>query len=339
MAKSGAEPRNPTPKRGSKREQKGPQASLNPKVFRLHFRQYVKHHFRSAYLSVMRQIKAPISTLLTCSVIGIALTFPAILYIALQNIQLAGKQWPQTVRISVFVKKELSLSKTRDIAQQILGNPLTKSVKVLSPAMALAEYSKLLGSEQTIKIQYNPLPPIIIIQLHNLEPRNSALNHFVTSLKKYGQIQSVHLDKTMIDRLYKIVDIGNRSVFIIAVLLALGVILITGNTIRLDIQNRKDEIIVSKLIGASNRYIRLPFLYSGFWYGLFGGLIALGLTLASVNYLTQPVAEFAQISGETFLLQALNLAEIVVLFSASTLLGLLGSGVSVSQHLHAIEPT
>ncbi len=339
MVKSGAEPRNPTPKRGHKREQKGPQASLNQKAFRVHIGQYIKHHFRSAYLSFIRQIKAPVSTLLTCSVIGIAVTFPAILYIALQNIQLAGKQWPQTVQISVFAKKGLSLAKTRQIAQKIMVHPLTKSVRVLSPAMALAEYSKLLGSEKTIKIQYNPLPAIIIIQLHKLEPGTSALNRFVTSLNKYGQIQSVHLDKTMIDRLYKIVDIGNHSVLVIAVLLALGVILITGNTIRLDIQNRKDEIVVSKLIGASNRYIRLPFLYSGFWYGIFGGLIAMVLTLGSVNYLTQPVAEFAQISGETFLLQALNFREITVLFSASAFLGLLGSGVSVNQHLQAIEPS
>ena len=339
MAKYGAEPRNPKPKRPNKRDQKGPQASLNKKVFSLHIRQYIQHHLRSAYASFKRQIKAPVSTLLTCSVIGIALTFPAILYVALQNMQRAGTQWPQTVQMSVFTKKGISVSQTRRIAKKIAQHSLVKSIRVLSPDMALAEYTKLLGSQQAIKLRHNPLPSVIIIELRNLKAAATAVHNFADSLKKYGRIQSIHLDKTMIERLYKLVEIGNRSILVIAALLALGVILITGNTIRLDIQNRKDEIIVSKLIGASNSYIRLPFLYSGFWYGILGGFIATLLTLGSIFYLTQPVAEFAQVSGDTFLLQAPGSREIAVLFGASALLGLFGSGISVSQHLHAIEPT
>ncbi len=340
MAKSGAEPLKPKrPKRSDKREHKSPQASLNKKAFSLHIRQYFKHHVRSAIASLIRQIKTPVSTLLICSVIGIALTFPAILYVALQNIQRAGKQWPQSVQISVFAKKGVSVARARRIAQEIQKRPLVKSIRVLSPKMALAEYSKLLGSQQTLTLKNNPLPSIIIIELRKLTSATTEVHKFEGSLRKYGQIQSVHLDKTMIERLYKLVEIGNHSILVISVLLALGVILITGNTIRLDILNRKDEIIVSKLIGASNSYIRLPFLYSGFWYGILGGLIAMLLTMGSIFYLSQPVAEFAQVSGGKFTLQALTAQEITILFGVSALLGLLGSSASVGQHLNAIEPT
>jgi len=312
---------------------------MNKKVFSLHLLQYFKHHIRSAQASLLRQIKAPVSTLLTCSVIGIALTFPAMLYVVSQNIQRAAKQWPQSVQISVFAKKGVSVAHARRIAGNIKKHSLVKSIRVLSPNMALAEYSKLLGSQQPIKLKNNPLPSIIIIELRNLQSAAMEVHKFTNSLKKYGQIQSIHLDKTMIERLYKLVEIGNRSILVIAVLLALGVVLITGNTIRLDILNRKDEIIVSKLIGASNRYIRLPFLYSGFWYGILGGLIAMLLTVGSIFYLAQPVAEFAQVSGEQFLLHALTAQEVTILFASGALLGLLGSSASVGQHLHAIEPT
>ena len=339
MAKSGAEPRKHRPKRPDKREQAGPQASLNKAPWHTSIRQYIKHHIRSVRSSLMRHLRSPLSTLLTCSVIGIALFFPAILYVALQNLKQAGKQWPQTVQVSVFLKKNVSHANANKIAGKIGKNRLVKSTRVLSPTMVLAEYTKLFNIQQPFILKHNPLPSVIVIDIHNQRSEPLEVRLFADSLKKYGRIESIHLDETRIKRLYKLVEIGNRIILVLAILLALGVILVIGNTIRLDIQNRKDEIIVSKLIGASNSYIRLPFLYSGFWYGVLGGLVALFVTIGIIFYFSQPIAELAQLSGDSFLLQSLSIVEIATLLGGSALLGLLGSWLSVSQHLHAIEPT
>jgi cell division transport system permease protein len=140
-------------------------------------------------------------------------------------------------------------------------------------------------------------------------------------------------------RLQAITVIAQRAVLVLASLLGMAVLLIVGNTIRLEIQNRHAEIEITKLIGATNAFIRRPFLYTGFWYGLFGGIIAWNLVAVSVTLLKGPVANLASLYESAFDLSSLNWLNILSLLLGSALLGLLGSWLAVGKHLSAIEPS
>ena len=149
----------------------------------------------------------------------------------------------------------------------------------------------------------------------------------------------MQLDTQWLKRLNAILEIINRGVIVIAAMFALAVIIVVGNTIRLDIQNRRDEIIITKLIGGTNAFIRRPFLYTGFWYGMAGGVMAWLLTGIALLVMEQPVARLSGLYGSNFTLQGLGLQGALAVLLAGALLGWLGSLVAVSRHLGEIEPT
>ncbi len=130
-----------------------------------------------------------------------------------------------------------------------------------------------------------------------------------------------------------------RGVLILSGLLALAVLLVVGNTIRLAIQNRRDEIIITKLIGATDSFIRRPFLYTGFWYGLLGGLISLILVQLSLVLLADPVREVATLYHSSFQLQGIDSQTLIALLGVGSFLGYFGSWIAVGRHLREIEPS
>jgi cell division transport system permease protein len=142
-----------------------------------------------------------------------------------------------------------------------------------------------------------------------------------------------------VKRLYGLMEIGQRGVWVLSTLLALAVLLVVGNTIRLAIQNRRDEIVITKLIGGTDAFIRRPFLYTGFWYGLLGGAVAFALVQMSLWVLAAPVDNLAGLYNSSFRLGGMNWLTTGVLLGAGLLLGLLGSWLAVGRHLRAIEPT
>jgi cell division transport system permease protein len=152
-------------------------------------------------------------------------------------------------------------------------------------------------------------------------------------------VEMAQLDMQWVKRLYGLMDIGRRGVWVLASLLALAVLLVVGNTIRLAIQNRRDEIIITKLIGGTDTFIRRPFLYTGFWYGVLGGIIAFILVQASLGVLAGPVNNLAGLYSSTFRLDGMDLPTVGALLSSGMVLGLLGSWLAVGRHLRAIEPT
>ena len=144
--------------------------------------------------------------------------------------------------------------------------------------------------------------------------------------------------QTIVQRLHAITETARRGVLVLGALLALAVLLILGNTIRLEIQNRSSEIEIIKLVGATNAFIRRPFLYCGLWYGLFGGLIAWLLVSLSLWSLQGPIVRLAGLYHSDFALSVIHLQTLVVLLGVGALLGLAGSWISVGRHLQAIEP-
>jgi cell division transport system permease protein len=161
----------------------------------------------------------------------------------------------------------------------------------------------------------------------------------LNDLRLLSEVDFAQLDMQWVRRFHAIADIARRAVLVLASLHGLAVLLIVINTIRLEIQNRLAEIEITKLIGATDAFIRRPFLYSGIWYGLFGGLIAWLLVSVSLALLDAPVARLAGLYGSGFRLEGMNILILLMLVSGSTLLGLGGSWIAVGRHLNEIEPT
>ena len=158
------------------------------------------------------------------------------------------------------------------------------------------------------------------------------------SLSALPGVELAQLDVQWVKRLHAILQIIRRSVTALAALLSLAVLLVVGNTIRLDILNRRAEIEVTKLIGATDGFIRRPFLYGGIWYGLLGGILALALSGAALLLLREPVAQLSSLYASAFRLRMFDWRLAALVLGGGATLGWLGSWLAVGRHLKRIEP-
>ncbi|NOY66079.1 MAG: cell division protein [Gammaproteobacteria bacterium] len=277
---------------------------------------------------------------MTIAVIGIALAFPMGMIVLLQDMQTVSGGWNGATQISLFTKLNISDEQAAETGQRLRLMPEIESLHVLSRRNeAMNEFRSLSGFGEALDVlEGNPLPAVLIIkpaEAHN-NPVQVAL--LVEKLRSLPEIDIAQLDLQWVKRLYTMMEIAERGILVIAALLALAVLLTIGNTIRLDIQGRRDEIIIVKLIGATNAFIRRPFLYTGFWYGLLGGLFSWILINISLGLLSGPVEQLAGLYGSNFTLSSMNAINSLILLGSSLILGLSGSWVAVSRHLHEIEP-
>jgi len=299
---------------------------------------WLSHHLYVLVSSLGRIARTPLPSLMTAAVIGIALALPSGLYLLLENVQQISNDWESAAQMSLFIKPEINDdAKINALAKELYQNPDIHGIRVITPAQALEEYRKLSGFGDALKaLEENPLPAVLVIQ-----PASSELEANQRLLKKLEQlpyIDIVQFDMLWLKRLFTIIKIIRRGVLILAGLLSLAVLLVIGNTIRLAIYNRRDEIEIYKLVGATDTFIRRPFLYIGFWYGLFGGLIAWLLVNISFWLLINPVKQLAILYDSQFKLMTLEPLSSFILLFLGALLGLAGAWLAVGQHLKNIQP-
>jgi len=285
---------------------------------------YLMRHAQVFFYSLGQLWRTPFSMLMTAAVIGIALALPTGLHVLLNNAQAISGGWDGVAKLSVFLKTSVSDDQARQLAKRIRQLSQVADVDVISREQALAEFKRQSGfGDALTALDDNPLPAVVVL---------------ADSLKQDRAVEFTQLDRQWLQRLYGIMDIVGRGVVILGAALALAVILVVGNTIRLAIQNRRQEIVVVKLIGGTDAFIRRPFLYTGFWYGLFGGIIALILVEVALWLIDGPVADLAGLYASSFSLHKLDAVTITTLLIFSILLGLVGSWVAVGRHLREIEP-
>ncbi len=305
---------------------------------------YLLRHIQVFFYSLGQLWRTPLSTLMTAAVIGIALSLPTGLQVLLNNAQHLSQGWNGAAQISLFLKSGVNARQARALARQLRQRTNVTNVQYISKAEALAEFKRLSGFGAALTaLDSNPLPAVLVIHpTLSSSPSSTTGIHstraLLARLRRLPQVDIAQLDMRWVKRLYAILDIVHRGVLLLATLLALAVVLIVGNTIRLAIQSRREEIVVIKLIGGTDAFIRRPFLYTGFWYGLFGGMIAYVLIALALLTLDEPVRQLAGLYGSGFQLHALGAGASMTLLSGSILLGLLGSWIAVGRHLRAIEP-
>ncbi len=298
-------------------------------------------HLQTFFYALGQLSRRPFSTLMTSAVIGIALALPAGLNVLLANAQQVTAGWDGATQISLFLKTSVSETQAQALAQQLRAMPQISSVRYISRAQALAEFKKLSGFGDALSmLEDNPLPSVLVVfPRMNESGGAAAVQMLLSQLRARPEVDMAQLDMQWVKRIYAMMEIISRGVWVLASLLALAVLLVVGNTIRLAIQNRRDEIVIIKLIGGTDAFIRRPFLYTGFWYGLFGGVLALLLIQGALLALAGPVANLAGLYNSGFRLSGLGLLHVAVLLGGGALLGLAGSWLAVGRHLREIEPT
>jgi len=307
---------------------------------RRRLRAYAISHLQAMLDSLGRMVRAPFSAALSVAVIGIALAMPTGLHVILKNLQGVSSGWEDAAQISLFLKKEVDPVAAQGFADELRGLPQAGDVTYISPERALEEFRQLSGYGDVLgNLGENPLPSIVLVRPAAAYGAPGLVEALLSQLRSYPQVALAQLDMEWVKRLYALMEIGKRGVVVLAALLALAVLLILGNTIRLAIQNRRDEIEVHKLIGATDGFIRRPFLYSGLWHGLFGALVAWLLVSVSLMLLNGPVERLALLYGSRFSLGGLGWRASALLLLAGLVLGLSGAWLAVGRHLREIEPS
>jgi cell division transport system permease protein len=301
--------------------------------------QWFERHVQTLVGSLGRLWQQPFATMLTIVVIGIALALPACLHVLVQNVRVASGGWNSALDISVYMKPDASLDQTRRAAERIRQRRDVDEVTLIEADVALAEFRRNSGFGAALDaLKNNPLPHALVVRPDAEYREAGRVQALSNELKKIDGVDIVQLDTEWVSRFNAILDVIRRGVFLAAVLFALGILVIIGNTIRLDIENRRGEIEVTKLVGGSDAFVRRPFLYNGVWYGLAGGLIA-GLIVATVvAVLGAPVQRIAGLYGSKFELQGVGFIGWVALLLGGALLGWLGSFIVATRELREIEP-
>ena len=300
---------------------------------------YIQHHKLMAVDSLKRLLAAPAASLMTWLVLAIALSLPMTLYVALENVKQLSRNWDQSSQISVYLKKGVMSRFADELTAEIADFPNVSSAVYISPEQALKEFSVSTGlSDVIFGLDDNPLPGVISVIPRLDSQDENGLELLQQKLEALRHVDSVQLDLIWVKRLYQFMELGQRLVWALAALLGLAVLLIIGNTIRLSIENRRDEIRVVKLVGGTDAFVRRPFLYTGLWFGLGGGIIAWILLSIGLFWLSGPVEQLISLYGSDFSLKGLGFSDSLLLIFDGVILGWLGAWLAVSRHLSTIEP-
>jgi cell division transport system permease protein len=300
---------------------------------------WLTRHLQSSLFAAGRLARAPLSTSFTVLVIAIALTLPTALGIAIFSVREVTGNFANSVDVSVYFRQNVPLEKVRQLASSLRQRSGIAGVELITSDAALRTFREQSGFGAALDaLQSNPLP-------HALEVRPQAdaqTPQRMETLRRYlaawPEVELVQVDSQWVQRLNAILDLLRRIVWGAAVLLAAGVLAIIGNTIRLEIYNRRAEIEVTKLVGGSNAFVRRPFLYTGLYYGLLGAILASVLVMVGLALLNAPVTRLATTYGSEFRLLLPGWREVGALLAVGAVLGLLGAWLAAARHLARIEP-
>ncbi len=299
---------------------------------------WMTRHASNCVGALGRLVRQPFSSAMIVLVIAVTLALPAALNLVVKNASAISGSWDNALDFSVFLGRTVSANEGEALARLLLQRADIESVRFVSAEQALREFKEASGFGTALdQLPENPLPHALVVRpsAANTGQTITLLQEEIASLP---EVEFVQADTDWIQRFHAILDVVRQAIAIGAVLLGAAIIVIIGNTIRLDIQNRREEIEVTKLIGASNAFVRRPFLWSGFWYGLLGGLLALGLVQSGLVFLDAPISRLAGLYQTSAVVLSLNLEETLTILGIGVLLGLVGSWLAAARHMRRIEP-
>ena len=301
---------------------------------------YLNRHAQVLVGSLGRIVHQPCASLMTMGVIAVALALPLFLSLLLQNARIATGNLNEAYDLSVYMDKKSVSGRAQSLAKALRLRGDVATVRIISADQALADFRNDSGFGKALDALggENPLPDTLVVTPSLAASTPQGTETLKKALAEMNDVQTVQIDTDWVKRLHAILDLLRRVVLLAGVLLGLGIVLVVSNTIRLDILNRRVEIEVMKLVGASDGFARRPFLYSGVWYGLGGGVLALLLVGVASAVLARPVAQLAFLYHSDFRLEGLKILAGGGVLGLAVALSWVGSWLAATRHIRAIEP-
>ena len=301
---------------------------------------WLTRHLQTLVGALGELSRNPFSSILSVSVIAIALALPGGLFAALENVSKFTAEFEHGAKISLFLAPEVSVKQAAALKQSLSQHPAIKHMELITPAQAMEEFKSRSGLQDALNsLTSNPLPVVLLVYpKDNIARSPEKLASLIDELGKLKQVELSQFDIEWIKRLTALLELVTRAVWIIAFVLGLGVFLVIGNTIRLAITNRQEEIRIIKLIGGTDAFIRRSFLYSGMLQGLLGGLLALLVIFLLFSFISAPASSLSSMYGIAFSLDPLHLLPSLLMVSSGALIGWLSARVTVGVYLRQFEP-
>jgi cell division transport system permease protein len=326
-----AQPSNQSARRGAVGAKVGLRAKLDAML---------AHHRHTLEDSLLRLLRDPFQTLMTTVVVAIALSLPATLLLVVDNVRQFENNFESFSQITVYVNNTASQQQIGAIQEKIVSLSEVNSLVYINPEQALQQFTEASGFGSALEyLEDNPLPPVLLV-----EPAMDVLSlpqksqQLMADLANIDHIDDVQIDMLWLQRLRSLTEFGKKVVLALGGALGLGVLVIIGNSIRLAIHNRREEIVVVKLVGGTDAYVRRPFLYFGMLLGFFGALEAAIMLTIGFWWLGGSVENISQLYDSHFELSGPGIQGVFALLSTGLLLGLAGAWLAVGKHLNHIKP-
>lgn len=287
--------------------------------------------------SLLRLLAEPLATVLTWLVMGCAIALPLALFLLASNLGTLASSLERDNTVSLYLHPDLNSQEIDMLVDSLARRPEVAGLTLIDADEALAEFRANSGFGDVLDgLEENPLPPVLLVQPAGETAEEAGLLHaFLAGLP---EVELAQIDLQWLQRLDALLAVALRLVALLGALLALGLVLVIGNTVRMAIAERRAEIVVVKLVGATDAWVARPFLYTGLWYGVGGALVALLFTALGLWLLDAPVQRLLTSYDSSFRLQGLGLTGGFWVVLGTALLGLVGAWISVLRHLRHIEP-
>ena len=298
-------------------------------------KRWLSDHLDACLDSLGRFVLSPLQTLITLLVIAVALCLPSMLYMLVKSVESGMVNVQQSADVSVYFSPDIDEETSLQVQSQILSLESVSAARFLSPDRALQEFKQFSGLGEALEgLSENPLPATLLVT-PDVDQDIEALIESIASIEAVDQVQ---FDYVWLQRLRALLAVIDQVALVLAALLGTGVILILGNTIRLEIESRREEVAVVKLVGGTNAFVQRPLLYTGVWFGLLGALIAWFLTNLFAWAMSKPLDFLGQLYLRDLSLAGLDSLELLALLALGIFLGWFGAWIAAARHLSAIEP-
>ena len=310
------------------------------KQLRLKNRAWLRRHSYSFFSSLGVLLQHRIGTLMTVMVLGIAMFLPLGLYTTLTSLEGMNLRQEEWSAVTVFFKVGTGQDEVQRVARELEERLQPESVVIISPSQGMADFRDASGFGESLDmLEQNPLPWVMQVspQPGTTEQVEERVRNLTAFLQTIDSVEVSQFDYKWLQRLGRMMELGKAAVLVLVLLFGMAVIVVVANTIRLDVASHAEEIEILALVGAGNAFVRQPFLYTGLWYGLMGGLLAVILLGAALLYLGRPLGLLLETYGTEFKLHGLSAYNMLWVLMGGGFLGWLGAWISVQRYLRRLK--
>lgn len=314
-------------------------ASIGRSSIKQHLHAYFYSHAQGLFSSLGRLSRAPITSAMTIAVLAIAISLAGGFYILVANAQQLTGNLESSNQISLFLKQDIGDAEGRKLAGELDDRPDIASIEVISKQRGMEEFRTYSGFGEALDaLDENPLPVVLQVVPKNALDDPQIIEPLMSRFNALPEVDFVQMDMQWVKRLHSMMELADRGATVLSLLLSMAVLVITGNTIRLELHNRREEVVIAKLIGATDAFIQRPFLYVGFWYGLLAGIFAWFIDTVMMLILRQPMEKLSALYDSQFRALFFSYAESFQLLAIAAMLGVIGSWIVLVYQLRKLNP-